>query len=103
VHGLHDGAVAYADAVGNVLQRLAGLAAFDEVTNVVRFEYSGHVFDLQERSGLMLGSNIVASNCHCATTECLLDEDGKPILTDALKRSMAKELAVWERSAKAKR
>ncbi len=41
--------------------------------------------------------------CHCATTECLLDEAGKPILTDALKRSMAKELAAWERAPKAKR
>ena len=41
--------------------------------------------------------------CHCSITECLLDEEGAPILTDALKRSMAKELAVWERSPKAKR
>ena len=41
--------------------------------------------------------------CHCSITECLLDEDGRPILTDALKRSMAKELAVWERAPKAKR
>ena len=36
--------------------------------------------------------------CHCATTECLLDADGKPILTDALKASMAKERAAWERA-----
>lgn len=36
--------------------------------------------------------------CHCATTECLLDADGKPILTPALKASMAKELAVWQKA-----
>lgn len=45
----------------------------------------------------MLGSNIVVSNCHCAQTECLLDAEGRPILTDALKATMAKERATWER------
>lgn len=35
--------------------------------------------------------------CHCATTACLLDADGRPILTDALKRTMAKERAAWQR------
>lgn len=36
--------------------------------------------------------------CHCATTECLLDENGKPIQTAAQKASMAKELAVWQKA-----
>lgn len=36
--------------------------------------------------------------CHCAQTECLLDADGKPILTDALKASMAAEKAAWQKS-----
>jgi uncharacterized protein with gpF-like domain len=35
-------------------------------------------------------------NCHCATTEALLDADGKPILTDRLKASMLSELQAWE-------
>jgi uncharacterized protein with gpF-like domain len=39
-------------------------------------------------------------NCHCATTEALLDADGKPILTDRLKASMASELKTWESSQK---
>lgn len=34
-------------------------------------------------------------NCRCAVTECLLDEDGKPILTPGLKKAMAKEKAEW--------
>lgn len=33
--------------------------------------------------------------CHCATTECLLDDDGKPILSAGLKKAMAKEKADW--------
>lgn len=34
-------------------------------------------------------------SCHCAVTECLLDDDGKPILTPGLKAAMAKEKAEW--------
>jgi uncharacterized protein with gpF-like domain len=35
--------------------------------------------------------------CHCAQTEALLDEFGKPILSASAKRGMAKERAVWQR------
>lgn len=35
--------------------------------------------------------------CHCSQTTCLLDEDGRPILTDTLKASMKKERAAWDR------
>jgi hypothetical protein len=86
-----------ADALGNVLHSLAGLASLDKVTSATVIQYEGHVFDLQERSGLMLANCIVASNCHCAQTEALLDEFGKPILSASAKRGMAKERAVWQR------
>ncbi|WP_343633746.1 phage minor head protein [Roseateles sp.] len=36
--------------------------------------------------------------CHCSQTECLLDGDGKPILTDRLKAAMAKEKKDWKPS-----
>lgn len=35
-------------------------------------------------------------NCHCGQTECLLDANGKPILTGGLRQKMAAELAAWE-------
>jgi SPP1 gp7 family putative phage head morphogenesis protein len=34
-------------------------------------------------------------NCFCATTECLLDESGKPILSAQLKKAMRNELSAW--------
>ena len=37
--------------------------------------------------------------CHCAQTECLLDKDNKPILSDALKKSMQAERQAWEKDA----
>jgi len=36
--------------------------------------------------------------CHCSITEALLDADGKPILTDRLKASMAAEHLAWQKS-----
>jgi hypothetical protein len=77
--------------------RLAGVVAFDEVRDIRRFHYDGPVFDLQERSGLMLARNIVVSNCHCGQTEALLDDEGKPILSQALRDTMAAELARWKK------
>jgi hypothetical protein len=35
-------------------------------------------------------------NCHCSQTSCLVDDEGKPILTDSLKQKMAKELRYWK-------
>ncbi len=35
-------------------------------------------------------------NCYCAQTECLLDDGGRPILTDRLKGDMARERAKWD-------
>jgi hypothetical protein len=40
--------------------------------------------------------------CHCSITACLLDENGKPILTDRLKADMAKEVATWKAKQPAK-
>lgn len=34
-------------------------------------------------------------NCFCGQTECLLDEDGKPMLSDALKSTLAKRRQQW--------
>lgn len=36
-------------------------------------------------------------NCHCGQTEALLDDDGKPILSQALRDTMAAELARWKK------
>lgn len=36
--------------------------------------------------------------CHCSQTECLLDAEGKPILTDRLKATMKAEREKWEKA-----
>lgn len=37
-------------------------------------------------------------NCYCGVTPALLDADGKPILTDGLKKRMADALTKWEKA-----
>lgn len=76
----------------------AGLVSLDEVVEVRNFDFDGHVYDFQEQSGLMLGSNIVVSNCRCAQTTCLIGDDGKPILSPGLRAAMAKEKAAWQKA-----
>lgn len=38
-------------------------------------------------------------NCRCGVTECLLDSDGKPILSDGAKAKLRDEREAWEREA----
>lgn len=44
------------------------------------------------------GENGNRYHCYCAQTECLLDEGDQPILTDALKATMAKERVGWQKA-----
>lgn len=37
-------------------------------------------------------------NCHCGNTECLLDSEGRPILTNNAKRKFLQERVDWERA-----
>ena len=50
---------------------LSGESAFveiDEVSSVLRFDFSGHVYDLQSITGLIIADSIVISNCRCGLT-----------------------------------
>lgn len=97
VHALHDRPVAHAELGGDGGEGGAGLESLDELVRVEVSHYEGHVYDLQERSGLLIAEGIVASNCHCSVTEVLLDDDGRPMLTDRAKETSRTELAAWKR------
>lgn len=97
VHALHDRAVADAELGGDGSEGGASLEPLDELVSVEVSHYEGHVYDLQERSGLLIAEGIVASNCHCSVTEVLLDDDDRPLLTDRAKETSRAELAAWQR------
>jgi len=48
-----------------LLQRGAGLIAFDEVIDVCVEDYLGHVFDFETLTGWIVANGIVTSNCSC--------------------------------------
>lgn len=70
-------------------------SAFKATTRPHHAARHGRVYTTSEvRAFYAQGVNRI--NCYCSTTECMLDADGKPMLTDALKLAMAKERSAWE-------
>lgn len=66
-----DRAAVYAGFLRELIDAGSGLIAFDQVVNVERHSFSGHVYDLQSVSselsgnGWMISNGIVTSNCRC--------------------------------------
>lgn len=56
------------------LDALAGFMTPDKVTKVVKYDFTGHVYDLQSVSGWMIADTIVASNCVCSVLEVTIDD-----------------------------
>lgn len=55
---------------------------------------SAEVRDFYSRNGNVF-------RCHCSVTEVLLDEEGRPMLTDRAEETSRAELAAWQRMQKA--
>ena len=58
---------AYANFFLELQERSSGQIAVDEIVEVLNFDFSGHVYDLQSETGWILSQNIVTSNCRCTT------------------------------------
>lgn len=85
-HSSPNGALRHADTISNAVESLAGLAAFDKVVDIKRSFYAGHVYDLQEVSGIMVANGIIASNCYCSQTAITLNSEGKPLSPKTVQR-----------------
>lgn len=72
---------------GDIIDTSTGQVFFDEVIDIVVSYYSGHVYDLQELSGLMIANGLIASNCKCSTITVLVDEDGNILNKRILERA----------------
>ncbi len=51
--------------VRNLFKRFPSLVLLDQVINIMKEDFWGHVYDLQSVSGLMIAQNIITSNCRC--------------------------------------
>ena len=65
----------------------ASFVELDEIVDISFLEYDGHVYDLQEESGLMIADGLVTSNCLCSIIEVFVDSNGDPLAPGLLKRA----------------
>jgi hypothetical protein len=70
-----------ASFAGDLVQRFPGLVATDQVVQTRKFDFSGHVYDLQAETGWIVANGIVTSNCRCQLIRVPegwgFDEDGR--------------------------
>ena len=62
---LSDYVPAYVELSREFQLRFAGLVTADEIIKIRKFNYIGHVFDLQSLEQLYIGNGIVVKNCRC--------------------------------------
>jgi Phage Mu protein F like protein len=74
-------------------------SAFLPTTRATHAARHGHAYTTAEVKDFY-GRDGNRYRCHCAQTEVLLDDNGKPIVTAHLKQAMAGELAKWRRAKK---
>lgn len=75
----HDGC-AESESQRDALGRLSGQICPDEVLFVERSYFSGHVYDLEEVSGIIIAENATTSNCKCSTVTVLVNDAGEPLV-----------------------
>jgi len=73
--------------VSNSLHAFAGLIALDKIVSIESFSYTGHVYDLQEVSGIMIAQGLISSNCKCSQVSVLVDENNHPLSTRSIDRA----------------
>jgi hypothetical protein len=75
----HNDRPGYPKAFGQSLDGFTGQVSRVQVVEIRRFNWAGHVYDLEEESGLMVANGIIASNCKCSVTEVIVDDAGQAI------------------------
>ncbi|MDW2743354.1 phage minor head protein [Atlantibacter subterraneus] len=81
------------NSIGDGLFRQSGLIEIDEVVSIERYFFEGHVYDLEEVSGLMIANGIISSNCKCTQVAVLVDASGHPLnpnIVDMAKKRLEK-------------
>lgn len=63
------GVAAHTRFVGELLEAAAGAIATDEVVGVRKFDFRGHVYDFQTRSGVIVANGVIVSNCRCSVIQ----------------------------------
>lgn len=78
-----------AEATGQRLLTFPAGVTLDQIVFVDVLQFSGHVYDLEEKSGLMVANGIIASNCKCTTISVMVDAKGEPLVPAFVENSRA--------------
>jgi len=62
-----DGGARYRILAGDALKRLAGFVQADTIINVRRFQFTGHVYDLQTSYSYYTANSFIVKNCRCTS------------------------------------
>jgi hypothetical protein len=81
------------ERLGDCLFGDAGPVLVDNVVSVEVLQWCGHVYDLEEKSGLMVANGIIASNCKCSTVTVLVDKAGRPLSPRLVAAAQAQKTA----------
>lgn len=79
--------------LGDRLFGNAGPVLVDNVVSVQVLQWCGHVYDLEEKSGLMVANGVIASNCKCSTVTVLVDKAGRPLSPRLVAAAQAQKTA----------
>lgn len=90
---------AAADTELGIKTGLLWTSAFLPTTRPWHASRSGRVYTREEVQDFY-GRDGNRYNCACSVTTCLLDADGKPILTKKLQNTMANERKAWQSGAR---
>jgi len=82
-----DSGVAASEFFGDLNARKTGLVKFDQIRDIKRFSYVGHVYCLRSIDGTMITENVIAKQCRCTMVDIFNEEDGPvsaPVVIDEL-------------------
>ncbi|MEX1275088.1 MAG: hypothetical protein WEE20_04100, partial [Bacteroidota bacterium] len=70
--------------LANLRCRLPGLIQFDEIVEILDFDFSGHVYDLQSATGVIVANNLLMGQCRCTPAIFPADTDLDPFKAEAM-------------------
>lgn len=84
----------------NCIDGFSSNVSLDEVVSINVSDFSGHVYDLEESSGLMIANEIIASNCHCSVRTVRVNKDGTVVDKKAQQKIIARGKEIFEPAPK---
>lgn len=84
----------YSNRISNALKRFSSQVSLLPITRIEFLHWSGPVYDLETSESMYIAGGIVVSNCQCAMTEILDNDEDAALVTGGKDRSKSGGAAV---------